>query len=65
MLAKFLHALHSPVVMKNLIGVIILAVICLGLAVVLITSKKQATEQKIKDTGTILSLSNDVCHNPC
>jgi len=46
--------------MKNLIGVIILAVICLGLAVVLITTKKQATEQKAKDSGTILSLSNDV-----
>ena len=46
--------------MKNLIGVIILAVICLGLGVVLITTKKQATEQKTKDSNTILSLSNDV-----
>jgi len=46
--------------MKNLIGVIILAVICLGMGVVLITTKKQATEQKAKDGGTILSLSNDV-----
>ena len=46
--------------MKNLIGVIILAVICLGLGVVLITTKKQATEEKAKDSNTILSLSNDV-----
>ena len=46
--------------MKNLIGVIILAVICIGMGVVLITTKKQATEQKDKDRGTILSLSNDV-----
>jgi hypothetical protein len=59
-LAKFHRGRHARKAMKNLIGVIILAVICLGLAVVLITTKKQATEQKAKDTGTILSLSNDV-----
>lgn len=46
--------------MKNLIGVIILAVVCIGLGVVLITTKKQAAEQKTKDAGHIQSLSNDV-----
>ena len=46
--------------MKNLIGVIILAALCIGLGVVLFTSKKQATEEKIAATNTILSLSNEV-----
>ena len=46
-------------VMKNLIGVIILAVICLGLAVVLFTTKKQASEEKHDATVKILSLSNE------
>ena len=44
--------------MKNLIGVIILAVVCLGLAVVLISTKKQATDEKLKDVETILDHSN-------
>lgn len=44
--------------MKNLIGVIILAVVCLGLTVVLISSKKQATVEKAKDVETILDHSN-------
>ena len=44
--------------MKNLIGVIILAVVCVGLAVVLIVTKRQAHEEKIKDTDTIFTLSN-------
>lgn len=47
-----------PINMKNLIGIIILAVICVGLAVVLITTKKQATETKRIDTETILYTSN-------
>lgn len=46
--------------MKNLIGVIILAVVCLGLAVVLITTKKQATVEKAKDVETILYHSNEL-----
>ena len=46
--------------MKNLIGVIILAVVCLGLAVVLISTKKQATVEKAKDTETILYHSNEL-----
>lgn len=58
-LAKAGRARHSLVVMKNLIGVIILAVICLGLAVVLITSKNQAKEEKTKATEKIVSLSNE------
>jgi chromosome segregation ATPase len=46
--------------MKNLIGVIILAVVCLGLTVVLISSKKQASAEKAKDTETILYHSNEL-----
>lgn len=46
--------------MKNLIGVIILAAVCIGLGVVLFTSKKQAEDEKRSSTTTILNLSNDV-----
>jgi chromosome segregation ATPase len=44
--------------MKNLIGVIVLAVVCIGLAVALFSTKKQATEEKHRDTETILYHSN-------
>ncbi len=44
--------------MKNLIGVIILAALCIGLGVVLFTTKKQAQIEKSKDVETILSHSN-------
>lgn len=44
--------------MKNLIGVIILAAACIGLAVVWVTTKKRAADEKIKDTETILFHSN-------
>ena len=47
-------------VMKNLIGVIILAAVCIGLGVVLFTSKKQAQESQRDATTKILNLSNDV-----
>jgi len=46
--------------MKNLIAVIILAAICIGLGVVLFTSKKQAEENQLSATTKILNLSNDV-----
>lgn len=46
--------------MKNLIGVIILAVICLGLVIVLFSTKKQATAEQQKATVTILSHSNEL-----
>jgi chromosome segregation ATPase len=46
--------------MKNLIGVVVLAGVCVGLAVVLLTTKKQAAEEKRKDTETIYDLSNKV-----
>jgi len=46
--------------MKNVIGVIVLAGICVGLAVVVLTTKKQAAEEKRKDTETITDLSNKV-----
>lgn len=59
MLAKN-RTVRQPVArMKNFIGVIVLAVICLGLAVVLVSSKKQATAEKQKDTETILYHSNE------
>lgn len=44
--------------MKNLIGAIVLLLICLGLGIGLITAKKRATEQKKADTEVILTLSN-------
>ena len=44
--------------MKNLIGVIVLAVVCIGLAVVLFSTKKQATEEKHRGTETSLYHSN-------
>lgn len=59
MLAKGYFARQFTDRMKNIIGVIILAVICLGLAVVLISTKTQATKEKAKDTETILYHSNE------
>jgi chromosome segregation ATPase len=44
--------------MKNLVGAIILAVICVGLGVALLATKKQAVAEKKKDTDTIFTLSN-------
>jgi len=44
--------------MKNLIGVVILAVVCIGLVVALVATKKAATQEKRKDTDTILFHSN-------
>ena len=41
-----------------MIGLVILAALCLGLAVALMLSRKHATEEKQKDTGTIVQLSN-------
>lgn len=41
-----------------MIGVIVLAVLCLGLGVALFTIKRQATEEKKKDVETISTLSN-------
>lgn len=46
--------------MKNLIGVVILAVVCVALAIALATTKKQAREQQQKDAQTITTLSNDL-----
>ena len=43
---------------KNLIGLIILAVICIGLGLALVTTKKQAAIEKKKDADTIFTLSN-------
>lgn len=41
-----------------MIGVIILAVLCLGLGVALFTTRKQAAEEKKNDLGIISTLSN-------
>ncbi|HWX18426.1 MAG TPA: hypothetical protein VN578_00840 [Candidatus Binatia bacterium] len=46
--------------MKNRIGVIVLVVVCLGLGIASIMIKKQAGDQKAKDTETILGLSNNL-----
>lgn len=57
-LAKDPASGHVAQRMKNLIGVIILAVVCIGLGVALMTTKKQATSEKKKDAETISTLSN-------
>lgn len=44
--------------MKTKIGLIILVVVCAGLAVALFAIKQQATEEKKKDTDRIFTLSN-------
>jgi chromosome segregation ATPase len=44
--------------MKTMIGLVVLAALSLGLGVALLLSSKHATEEKQKDTGTILQLSN-------
>lgn len=46
--------------MKNLIGIIVLAALCVGLAVVLFTDKKRAEDQHAKDVDTILNHSNQL-----
>lgn len=46
--------------MKNLIGVIILAALCIGLGVVLFSTKKQAEQQHTTDVNTILNHSNQL-----
>jgi septal ring factor EnvC (AmiA/AmiB activator) len=45
--------------MKNRIGLILLAVICLGLGIALVMVKKQATEQQARDTEKIGRYSNE------
>lgn len=46
--------------MKNLVGVVILAIVCVALAIALATTKKQAREQQQKDAQTIVTLSNQL-----
>src|SRR5262245_37508540 len=46
--------------MKNIIGFIILIVVCLGLGIALITIKKQAADQQALDEKTIQSFSNNL-----
>jgi chromosome segregation ATPase len=44
--------------MKTMIGVIILALLCVGLGVTILTTRKQAAEEKQRDIETIATLSN-------
>ena len=44
--------------MKNRIGIVILVLVCLGLAVALISIKREATRQKVTDTEQITTYSN-------
>jgi chromosome segregation ATPase len=46
--------------MKTKIGVVILAVICVGLLVALIATKKASDDQHKSDTASILEFSNDL-----
>jgi chromosome segregation ATPase len=46
--------------MKSMIGVIILAVLALGLTIALVTTKRQASVEKQKDVESIVSHSNQV-----
>ena len=45
--------------MKNRIGVIVLALVCIGLGIALIAIKKQASEQQHQDADKIDALSNN------
>src|SRR5262245_55300464 len=60
MLAKNRGAGHCQRDMKNLIGVIILAVVCIILGVTLFTTSNRAKEEKKKDGETISDYSNQV-----
>lgn len=44
--------------MTNRIGFVILAIVCIGLAVGLFATRKKATEEKAKDVDTIVNFSN-------
>lgn len=57
-LAKRNLARHPCDNMKTMIGVILLAVLCLGLGVALLTTKKQAVQEKKLATDRIYTLSN-------
>jgi len=46
--------------MKNRIGLILLILICLGLIVALVTTKKHATDQHQQDTAQIETVSNNL-----
>jgi hypothetical protein len=59
-LAKSTYRRHLGRIMKPMIGVIILAVLSLGLGIALFTTKRQAAEEKHKDTQTITEKSNQV-----
>jgi uncharacterized protein (DUF3084 family) len=51
---------HRGTVMKTKLGIAILAVACVGLAIFLWVTKKQAADEQEKSTNTILQFSNDL-----
>jgi hypothetical protein len=57
-LAKAPGCLHVGADMKNRLGLILLAVLCLGLGIALITFRNNAVEEKRNDTDAILGFSN-------
>lgn len=44
--------------MKNTLGLILLAIVCVGLGIALVTSKKQAATQQKSDAERIVNYSN-------
>jgi hypothetical protein len=59
-LAKSFETGHFALVMKSKIGIVILAVIGVGLLIALLVSKKAAEDQQQKDADSILYFSNQL-----
>jgi hypothetical protein len=59
-LQKGAHIGIFTATMKNRIGLVVLVVVCVGLAIAMITVKKQATEQHNTDAVAITTLSNNL-----
>jgi septal ring factor EnvC (AmiA/AmiB activator) len=58
MLAKTGPGRHPALIMKNVIGVVILAIVCIGLGAMLFSTKQRAEAEKQKDVEVILNHSN-------
>jgi peptidoglycan hydrolase CwlO-like protein len=59
-LAKVVEKRHFENVMKTKIAIVILAVICVGLLIALLATKKQSDDLHMSDTDTILDFSNQL-----
>jgi chromosome segregation ATPase len=57
-LAKAVECLHLDLSMKNRVGLIVLGLLCLGLAIAVVAIRNNAVEQKRNDTDSILGFSN-------